>query len=76
MADSFNRFDLFQNTKSGKCESIMEFSSNEPDNLPIVDFSPDLTHSSSDVVATAKFPSTNAHKTEISGFRTGAICFS
>jgi len=68
-----------KNTKSGKCESIMEFTSSEPDHLPIVDFKPEARENGQgrDVVAKASFPSgKNSNFVEISGFRTGDLCFS
>ena len=66
-----------QATKSGKCESIMEVSSDEPDHLPIVDFTPDTKDPGkfTDFKATVEFPSKAPRKTEISGFRTGNLCF-
>ncbi len=57
----------------------MEFMSSEPDHLPIVDFKPETktVGKGSDVIAEAKFPSgDNTNVIEISGFRTGDLCFS
>ena len=56
----------------------MEFTSSEPDHLPIVDFKPEstTTERGNDVIAEAKFPLNDKLKVkEISGFRTGDICF-
>lgn len=57
----------------------MEFASAEPDYLPIVDFKPDASMrlDGDGVVAEAKFPtSENTNLIEITGFRTGDLCFS
>ena len=57
----------------------MEFTSSEPDHLPIVDFKPEAKENgqSRDVVAKASFPSGKiSNFVEISGFRTGDLCFS
>ena len=55
----------------------MEVSSDEPDHLPIVDFTPDATDPGkfTDFKAKIDFPSETHSKTEISGFRTGNLCF-
>ena len=57
----------------------MEFTSSEPDHLPIVDFKPETKTigEGKDVVAQARFPSEDSpNMIKISGFRTGDLCFS
>lgn len=70
---------MLKNTQSNKCESLMEFTSVEPDHLPVVDFKPDPSgdRGGDDVVAKAAFPSAaDTNVVEITGFRTGDLCFS
>lgn len=62
------------NTKSSKCESVMEFTSTEPDHLPVVDFSPDPLDPSQYINYSAEAKKQRYH-VPITGFRTGNVCF-